>query len=128
MTQQKKFAVLIIEDDTFLHELSKKKFIQQGYEVISAFNGEEGKRKIQQKFPDIILLDLLLPEMDGLDLLKELKENRATQHIPVVIVSNYSDRERVQKGLALGASDYIIKAHFTPDEIVQKVNTLLKKS
>ena len=62
------------------------------------------------------------------EVIKELKENRATQHIPVVIVSNYSDRERVQKGLALGASDYIIKAHFTPDEIVQKVNTLLKKS
>lgn len=128
MAQQKKFTVLIIEDDAFLHELSKKKFIQQGYEVISAFNGEEGKRRIQQKCPDLILLDLLLPEMDGLDLLRELKANPATQSVPVVIVSNYSDRERVQQGLACGAQDYIIKAHFTPDEIVEKVNTLLKKS
>lgn len=119
--------VLIIEDDAFLHELCKKKFIKEGYQVISAFNGTDGLVKAPQEKPDIILLDLLLPEMDGLDLLKQLKEQTETKNIPVIITSNYSDRERVQKGLDLGAKDYIIKAHFTPDDIVKKADEIIKQ-
>lgn len=125
-TPQPTKKILIIEDDTFLHELCKKKFIHAGYEVMSAFAGQEGLKKIQKETPALILLDLLLPEMDGLDLLEQLKSDPATAQIPVIIMSNYSDRERVQKGIELGAKDYIIKAHFTPEDIVKKVKDVLE--
>ena len=119
--------ILIIEDDAFLHELCKKKFVDKGYEVVSAFSGKEGISRVQKEMPSLILLDLLLPEMDGLDLLEQLKGDPKTKDTPVIIMSNYSDRERVQKGLELGAEDYIIKAHFTPEDIVKKVADTLQK-
>lgn len=119
--------VLIIEDDTFLHELCKKKFMHAGYGVVSAFAGHDGLNKIKKEQPALILLDLLLPEMDGLDLLQQLKNNPTTAQIPVIIMSNYSDRERVQKGIDLGAKDYIIKAHFTPEDIVKKAKSVMEE-
>ncbi|OGY84190.1 MAG: hypothetical protein A3F54_03780 [Candidatus Kerfeldbacteria bacterium RIFCSPHIGHO2_12_FULL_48_17] len=126
MTNQKQ-KILIVEDDRFLHDLSKKKFINEGYQVVSAFNGKEALERAQTELPTLIVLDILLPEIDGMDVLESLKKDPKTRNIPVIIVSNYSDRERIQQGLKLGATDYMIKAHFSPDDIVKKVKEIIQK-
>ena len=126
MTNQKQ-KILIVEDDRFLHDLSKKKFINEGYQVVSAFNGKEALERAQTELPTLIVLDILLPEIDGMDVLEGLKKDPKTRNIPVIIVSNYSDRERIQQGLKLGATDYMIKAHFSPDDIVKKVKEIIQK-
>ena len=126
MTNHKQ-KILIVEDDRFLHDLSKKKFINEGYQVVSAFNGKEALERAQTELPTLIVLDILLPEIDGMDVLESLKKDPKTRNIPVIIVSNYSDRERIQQGLKLGATDYMIKAHFSPDDIVKKVKEIIQK-
>jgi DNA-binding response OmpR family regulator len=118
--------ILVVEDDKFLRELISRKLKGENYEVVEAIDGEEGLKKARQDKPDVILLDLILPEMDGFEVLAKLKENSAVSAIPVIILSNLGEKEDVEKGLKLGAVDYLVKAHFTPGEIVEKINKVLK--
>ena len=120
--------ILIIEDDKFLRELIAKKLIKEGYDVEEAIDGEEGLKKIQEVNPDLVLLDLILPGIDGFQVLKEAKENHKTENIPVVILSNLGQKDEIEKGLNLGAVDFLIKAHFTPEEIVEKIKLVLAKN
>jgi len=117
--------VLIIEDDKFLRELMAQKLIKENYEVSEAIDGEEGLQKIKEEKPDLILLDLILPGIDGFQILSQLKSDPALSAIPVIILSNLGQREDIEKGLNLGAVDYLIKAHFTPGEIIDKVKNVL---
>ncbi len=119
--------ILIIEDDVFLSELMAKKLIEEGFDVVKAVNGEEGVEMAQKENPDLILLDLILPGMDGFDILEKIKEDPETSSIPVVILSNLGQREDIEKGFDLGADDYLIKAHFTPDEIVERARAPFRK-
>jgi len=119
--------ILIIEDDKFLRELIAKKLIKEGYEVDEAIDGEEGVKKVKEILPDVVLLDLILPGIDGFEVLKTIKEDDKTSTIPVVILSNLGQKDEVEKGLSLGAVDFLIKAHFTPEEIVEKVKSVLSK-
>ena len=100
--------ILIIEDDVFLNELMAKKLIEEGFDVIKAVNGEEGLEMAQQERPDLILLDLILPGMDGFEILEKIKEEPETSAIPVIILSNLGQREDIEKGFDLGADDYLI--------------------
>lgn len=125
MTKENK-KILLVEDDIFLGELMSKKLIEEGFEVIKAIDGEEGLIKANEERPDLILLDLILPGIDGFKVLEQLKEEAKTSSIPVIILSNLGQREDVEKGFDLGAEDYLIKAHFTPDEIVKRVREPLK--
>jgi len=109
--------ILIIEDDKFLRELIIKKLNNEGYEALGAVDGEEGLEKVKKENPDLILLDLILPGIDGFEVLSKIKEDVALSSIPVIILS---------KGLKMGAVDYMIKAHFTPGEITEKIKTVLK--
>ncbi len=118
--------ILIIEDDKFLRELIVRKLNQENFDVVEAVDGEEGIKKIKETTPDLLLLDLILPGMDGFEVLSKIKEDPATASIPVVILSNLGQREDVERGLKLGAVDYLVKAHFTPNEIIEKVKTNLK--
>lgn len=117
--------ILIIEDDKFLRGLIASKLIKEGYEVIEAPDGEAGLEKMTEANFNLVILDLLLPGIDGFEVLKNFKENDAVKAIPVIILSNLGSREDIERGLNLGAVDYLVKAHFTPDEIIDKVKQTL---
>ncbi len=119
--------ILVIEDDKFLRELISQKLLKEGYEISEAIDGEEGLKKVKEEKPDLVLLDLILPGIDGFEVLSEMKDDPILAQIPVIILSNLGQKEDVEKGLRLGAVDYLIKAHFTPGEIVEKINNALKK-
>ena len=118
--------ILIVEDDRFLRELIARKLRNEGYEVLEAVDGEEGLKRIKEEKPDLILLDLILPGIDGFEVLAKAKEDPDTTQIPVIILSNLGQREEVEKGLKLGAIDYLIKAHFTPGEIIEKIKNIIR--
>ena len=118
--------ILIVEDDRFLRELIVKKLINEGYDAIEAVDGEQGLQKTKEEKPDLILLDLILPGIDGFEVLTLKKDDVSVSGIPVIILSNLGQKEDVEKGLGLGAVDYLIKAHFTPGEIIEKVGNILK--
>ncbi len=118
--------ILVIEDDKFLRELIVKKLVKEGYETVEAIDGEEGIKKIKSEKPDLILLDLILPGIDGFEVLSKMKEDTMVSSTPVIILSNLGQKEDVEKGLKLGAVDYLIKAHFTPGEIIEKIRANLK--
>jgi len=119
--------ILIVEDDKFLRELISKKLIGQGFKIDEAIDGEEGLKKLQEIKPDLILLDLILPGLDGFDVLKRIKDDPKTASIPVLILSNLGQKDEIEKGLKLGAVDFLVKAHFTPEEIVQKIKQVFEK-
>lgn len=119
-------TILIIEDDKFLRELITQKLVKEGYKISEAADGEEGLKKVKEEKPDLVLLDLILPGIDGFGVLSKMKEDTALVQIPVIILSNLGQREDVEKGLKLGAVDYLIKAHFTPGEIIEKIKNVLK--
>ncbi len=123
-----KVLILVIEDDKFLRELLVRKLETSGFNVLFAIDGEEALKKLKEKTPQLILLDLVLPGIDGFDVLKHIKKNPLTKDIPVIILSNLGQQEEVEKGIRLGADDYLIKAHFTPDEIIEKSKKILKEA
>jgi len=118
--------ILIVEDDKFLRELIVKKLSNEGYDVIEAVDGEQGIQKIRDTKPDLVLLDLILPGIDGFGVLMQKKEDPFIASIPVIVLSNLGQKEDVDKGISLGATDYLIKAHFTPGEIIEKVRNIIK--
>lgn len=117
--------VLLVEDDTFLANIYKTKFEMEKFKVTVAENGEDGLEMAKKKKPDIILLDILLPKMDGFTVLENLKKDKAAQDIPVILLTNLGQKDDVEKGLEMGAADYLIKAHFKPSETVDKVKKVL---
>ena len=119
--------ILVVEDDKFLRELIVSKLTKENYIVLTAFDGEEGIKKIKEEKPDLVLLDLILPGIDGFEVLSQMKRDIVVSSIPVIILSNLGQKEDIEKGLELGANDYLIKAHFTPSEIVEKINQLFSK-
>ena len=118
--------ILIVEDDKFLRELIARKLTDEGFEIIEAVDGEEGIKKIKETKPDLVLLDLILPSIDGFEVLSRVKGDASLTSIPIIILSNLGQKEEVEKGLDLGAVDYLIKAHFTPGEIIEKIKNILK--
>jgi len=119
-------TILVIEDDKFLRELISRKLTGEGFDVLEAVDGEEGIKKIKEGKPDLVLLDLILPSIDGFEVLTRVRDDPAVSSIPIIILSNLGQREEVEKGLKLGAIDYLIKAHFTPGEIIEKIKNVLK--
>jgi DNA-binding response OmpR family regulator len=119
--------ILIIEDDQLLRKIISRKLKKEKYKVTEATDGEEGLRLAQLKNPDLILLDLILPEIDGFEVLARLKKNPDVFKIPVIILSNLGDEEKVEAGLKLGAVDYLIKAQLNPGDIINKIKKVLNK-
>jgi len=119
-------TILIIEDDKFLRELIARKLLEEDYEVSEAVDGEEGIKKVIEEKPDLVLLDLILPGIDGFEVLSQMKKESTLASIPVIILSNLGQKDDVEKGLKMGAVDYLIKAHFTPGEIIDKIKAALK--
>lgn len=121
--------ILIAEDDSFVMDIYQTKLSQEGFEVYSAANGLEAMKKLtgEKINPDLILLDIVMPYMDGLEVLRKVKNDERLKDIPVVLLTNLSQKEEVEEGLSLGASDYLIKSHFTPSEVLEKINKFIKK-
>lgn len=119
-------TILVIEDDKFLRELIVQKLAKEEYNISRAADGEEGIRKIKAEKPDLILLDLILPGIDGFEVLAKIKNDPMLSAIPVIILSNLGQQENVERGLGLGAVDYLIKARINPGEIIDKIKAALK--
>ena len=118
--------ILVIEDDKFLRELICQKILKEGYDVSEAVDGEKGIEAVKKEKPDLVLLDLILPGIDGFEVLARIKADPSIAEVPVIILSNLGQKDDIEKGLKMGAMDYMIKAHFTPGEILSKVNSILK--
>jgi len=118
--------ILIIEDDKFLRELMAQKLLALKYDIVQAIDGEDGLKKVKETKPDLVLLDLILPGINGFEVLEKIKADPEISSIPVIILSNLGQREDIEKGLKLGAAGFLVKAHFTPGEIVAKIEKLLQ--
>lgn len=124
-TNDDKIFVLVIEDDKFLRELLVRKLASEGFDVQNAIDAQAAFTILEERIPKIILCDLILPGIDGFEILKRIKENAKTKDIPVVILSNLGQKEDLDKAMALGAKDFMVKANFTLDEIVTKVRSIV---
>lgn len=118
--------ILAVEDDVFLSNLLSQKLSESGGTLFNAERGEEALRIAQEKNPDVILLDILLPGMDGFEVLKRLKMDEKTKDIPVIILSNLGQKQDIEKGEELGAELFLTKATFTLDEILEKIESVLR--
>lgn len=118
--------ILIVEDDAFLAGMYVTKLGLEHFNTDLATDGQAGLDKVKKFKPDIILLDILLPKLNGFDVLKELKKNELTKDIPVILLTNLGQKSDVLKGFELGAADYLIKAHFMPSEVVDKIKQVLQ--
>lgn len=119
--------ILLIEDDKLLMNVLTQRFTQQGYKIDGVASADEAREFLQKNPVDIILLDIILPGTDGFTFLKEIKLDKKLKKIPIIIISNLGQKEEVEKGLKLGAIDYIIKAHTLPEDIIKKVEKVTKK-
>ncbi|MCA9392464.1 response regulator [candidate division WWE3 bacterium] len=119
-------TVLLIEDEIYLNDLYKMTLEADGYTVLAAYDGEQGVEQANNH-PDIIYLDIMLPKINGIDVLKKLKENDATKDIPVVILSNLGQESIVQQALTLGAKEYVIKLQIEPADLATKTKDLIGK-
>jgi CheY-like chemotaxis protein len=114
-------AVILIEDDQAIAEMYRARLEFDGYVVAVASDGVAGLEMTRELQPDLVFLDIRLPKMDGFAVLEALRSDDETKDIPVVILSNYSERELIERGLKLGALEYLIKADVTPSKVAQKV-------
>jgi len=124
---KEKIKILLVEDDSFLLGMYATKFELNGYKVVMAEDGEKAVRAAVKELPDIILLDIVLPKLNGFEVLKKLKAEPATAKIPVILLTNLSQRSEIEQGLKMGAEDYLIKAHFMPSEVAEKIKKVLNK-
>lgn len=125
MTEKTK--VLIIEDEEMLVNMYISKFEKEGYQAEKAENGRLGLEQARAIKPDVILLDIMMPEIDGFMVLKDLKTDTATKNIPIIMLTNLGQEEDIKKGNKLGATDYLVKANLTPAQVVKKVKEVLSK-
>lgn len=121
---ENKKKILIIEDEATLQKALNDVLAQEGYEVLGALDGASGLDLAKKEKPDLILLDIILPKIDGFDVLKGLKEGGSK--IPVIVLTNLSDINDIQKALDLGATTYLIKADFHLEDVLKKVKEVLK--
>ncbi len=123
-------SILLVEDDPLLVDIYTKKFKEAGFELEVASNGKMGIEKLKEKVPNVVIVDIVLPRIDGWQVLNTLqkmkKENpEKFKNLKVVVLSNLGQKEDVEKALKLGATKYLIKAHFTPSEVVEEIKKLL---
>ena len=117
--------ILLIEDEDFIRDLYKRQLDLAGFTTDAFGHGQDGLDALSQNSYDFILLDIMLPGVNGLDILRKVKGDEKTKNIPVILLTNLGQDSIIKEGFALGAKEHIIKASFTPDQIVEKVKSLL---
>ena len=120
-------TILVIEDDKFMRNLLVNKLKKEGFRTDDVASGEEAIELMQTKAPDLILLDLILPNMDGFEVIQHLKKDPRLANIPVLILSNLGEKKDIEKAEGFGVEGFLIKANFTPSEIIKKIHDLLNK-
>ncbi|MBI3305341.1 response regulator [Candidatus Parcubacteria bacterium] len=117
--------ILIVDDDSMIRDIYLRKFRESGFVVTVVADGPTAIQKIEEDPPDVVLLDLVMPQMDGFEVMREVAKRKLIKMPKLVLLTNLGQKEEIEKGLALGAQDYIIKAHLTPSEVVERVRTVL---
>lgn len=120
--------IVLVEDDPLLIDIYSTKFKEAGFLVAVVDRGDMAVSRILQEKPDLVVLDIVLPQQDGWAILKSVKSNEKTKDIKVVILSNLGQKEEIEKGMELGAAGYLIKAHYTPSEVVKEIRKILQES
>ena len=120
--------ILVVEDEEILLTALKEELSNGGYEVEGAVDGQDGLDKVKAFKPGLVLLDLVMPRMDGMEMLQRLKGDSELRDIPVVILTNLSDYERISEALSLGAMDYLVKANYKLEDLLDKVKTVISRS
>lgn len=118
--------ILLVEDDPFLIDIYTTKLKEAGFEVEVAKDGQVALKCLSRKKPDLLVLDIVLPHIDGWEILKKIREEDQFKDLLVMILSNLGQRQEVKKGLDLGATKYLIKAHYNPSEIIEEIKEILK--
>ena len=121
----KKDTILLIEDDPLLIDIYTTKFTEAGFEVQVVDSGEKALPLFLKVSPSVIVMDIVLPHVDGWELLLAARKQKNLQHTKIVVLSNLGQKEEIEKGISLGADRYLIKAHFTPSQVVEEVKNLL---
>lgn len=122
-----KKTILLVEDDTFVSNIYQTKLENENFVVIMAENGVVALKALEKDIPDLMLLDIIMPYMDGIEVLKRVKSEEKWKKIPIILLTNLSEKEKIEEALGVGADDYLLKSHFTPSEVVEKINKLLKR-
>lgn len=125
MTNHKN-KVLLVEDDQTLLEMYELKFKEAGFDLILAADGESGLELAKKEMPAVVLLDIMMPKMDGFAVLTQLRQDDATKNIVILMLSNLGQQTDIEKGKQLGAQDYVVKASMTPTQVVEKVKSYIK--
>jgi len=121
------YRILIVEDDDFLRSLAVTKLQNEGFVMETANSGPEGLAKALKTPPDLMVLDLMLPELTGFEILEKIRTDEATKNLKVIVFSNLGDESDIKKCLDLGVSEYLVKANFTLDELAEKIKMILAK-
>jgi two-component system KDP operon response regulator KdpE len=121
------YRILIVEDDDFLRSLAVTKLESEGFVMDIAATGDDGIAKIMALPPDLVILDLMLPNVSGFDILQKIRETEATKKLKVIVFSNLGEEADIKKCLDLGVSDYLVKANFTLDELAEKIKAIIGK-
>lgn len=120
-----KTKVLLIEDEEMLANMYEVKFKNEGFDITKALDGEDGLKKAKEIIPDLILLDIIMPKMDGFSVLQALKGDAKTKNIPVILLTNLGQEEDIARGKEMGSVGYLVKANITPAEVVEQVKKQL---
>ena len=121
-----KKRILIIEDEVALLYALQSKLSIEGFEAEAVSTGKEGLKLLQEKKYDLLILDIILPDTDGFEILKQVKENPKTKAIPCVIISNLAEKDNIERGISLGAKDYLPKSQYHLSEIIDKIKSFLE--
>ena len=127
MTNNQTIKVLIAEDEEVLRRMYLTRFKAEKFQVFEAVNGKEAFELAKEKKPDIIMLDIIMPLVDGFAALRKIKADETTKNIPVVMLTNLAQNGDITEGKRLGATDYLVKANLTPTEVVEKIKKVLKR-
>ncbi len=118
--------ILLIEDDSFLAEIYTTKLKETGFLVKAVVGGDDGLKEIKENPPDLLLLDIVLPNTNGWEILRDIQGNEKSKNLKIVILSNLGEKSEIEKGLKLGAVKYLVKAHYTPTEVVEEIKKILE--
>ncbi len=120
--------ILLVEDDPLIIKIYTTRLIADGFQVFSAENGEDGLKLAEKELPDIVVLDIMMPKIDGFGVLEKLRNHEMLKNIPILIYSNLAAEDEVARALKMGATEFIIKANLSPTEMVSKIKQYLHPS
>ena len=120
-------SILLIEDDLFIVDIYSKKLKEAGFSVEVANDGQQALKKLKDHKSDLLLLDIVLPNIDGWEFLREIRNEPSLKDLQVIVLSNLSQKSEIEKSKELGAIRYLVKAYYTPTQVVEEIKTILEK-